>query len=272
MNLFSAELWNWGSPVWLAALAILATWLIVVQSVSRLWMVLAGLTFLVLAYVSPVGVLADGYLFSAHMLQHLVLLLVVPLCLLLALPPTAPSASPLPRWKQLVSIPLIGWVCGVGAMWFWHMPTFCAASIQYGPVGLIRDLTFLVAGFLFWWPVFSPTAACRLAPPSAIVYLFSACTGCTLLGIYITFTTVTVCPAFANPVDRVGILTMLYNGGFTPTVDQSLGGLLMWVPPCFLYISVIIGMLCRWYTGGVVAEPATVGQPATAGQADSPPS
>ena len=87
-----------------------------------------------------------------------------------------------------------------------------------------------------------------VAPKSAgVTYLFSACFACTLLGIYITFTPLAVCPVFANPVDRLGIMNQLYNVGMTPRVDQNLGGLLMWVPPCSLYVVAIISLLCRWY-------------------------
>jgi putative membrane protein len=77
--------------------------------------------------------------------------------------------------------------------------------------------------------------------------------GCTLLGIYITFTTVSVCPAFVSPVDRLGVMNALHSAGFTPTLDQHLGGLLMWVPPCTLYVSAIISLLCRWY--GTMDDP-----------------
>jgi cytochrome c oxidase assembly factor CtaG len=88
-----------------------------------------------------------------------------------------------------------------------------------------------------------------------MVYLFSACLGCTLLGIFITFAPLSICPVFASPIDRLGILDALYRVGFTPGIDQHLGGLLMWVPPCFLYVGAIISLLARWYAEAE-SEPA----------------
>jgi len=247
-------LWNWASPVWLAAAALLTTYVLAVRgaSRSRLTALGIGLTLLVLAFVSPIGVLADGYLFTAHMIQHLLLLLVVPLCFLLALPKERVSAwfndRRLDVVGRLMSVPLLTWICGVGAMWFWHVPSFCSAATESFWIGAVRDLSFLAAGTAFWWPIYAPAERYRLEPLTGVLYLFSACLGCTLLGIYITFTTISVCPAFAHPTGRFAIMTMLYDAGMTPAIDQHIGGLFMWVPPCTLYVSAIISLLCRWYS------------------------
>lgn len=271
-------LWHWTSPVWLVAAAIGAIYVISLGAARwrRLPVLVLALVLLVLAFVSPIGVLADGYLFSAHMVQHLLLLLVVPMCLLLCVPKqTAQSWFKRPRLDRigrLMAIALIGWIAGVGAMWFWHVPTLCSTATQNPWIGALRDASFLLAGLIFWWPIYSPVDRYRLPPLTGITYLFSACLGCTLLGIYITFTTISVCPAFANPGHQIAIVNRLYDAGLTPSVDQHLGGLLMWVPPCTLYVSAIVSLLCRWYSamdeavlpqhaGDVALElPTTIGQ------------
>lgn len=250
---FHESLWHWSSPVWLVVLpALAATFWWRSGSALQTCFRLLAIAILLLAFTSPIGVLANGYLFSAHMVQHLLLLLVIPLFLLLSLPEeTTVALLKRPGWNkigQLLSIPMLGWCCGLGAMWFWHVPTFCSAATENSFIGLVRNTSFIMAGLAFWWPIFAPIKPVRLDPLLGIVYLFSACLGCTLLGIYITFTPITVCPVFANPADRIGILTAIYKAGFTPSVDQQLGGLLMWVPPCSLYILVIISVMCRWYT------------------------
>ena len=70
--------------------------------------------FLTLA--SPMDALADGYLFSAHMLQHLLLLLVVPpLILLSLLPATMPGCFQNGRCKwvsRIVRHPVATWCAG----------------------------------------------------------------------------------------------------------------------------------------------------------------
>jgi cytochrome c oxidase assembly factor CtaG len=133
-------------------------------------------------------------------------------------------------------------------MWFWHVPTLCSTAAQRPALGIVRDLSLVLAGLAFWWPIYAPCDRYRLDPLRGIAYLFSACLGCTLLGIYITFAPISVCPVFASPVDRIGILSSLYDAGLTPGIDQHIGGLMMWVPPCVLYIGAIISLLCRWYS------------------------
>jgi len=148
-------------------------------------------------------------------------------------------------------------------MWVWHVPVFCSASTENAALGAFRDTTFVLAGLTFWWPIYAPVERFRLPPLPGIVYLFSACLGCTLLGVYITFTTISVCPAFAQPVDHGGVLATLYRAGYSPGADQHLGGLLMWVPPCTLYVCAIISMLRRWY---FELEERHVTRPARTGQ------
>jgi cytochrome c oxidase assembly factor CtaG len=245
------SLWNWTSAVWLVAAGVVAAYLIVCRGAigARAWFLAVGVAILVFVYVSPIGVLADGYLFSAHMVQHLLILLVVPMCVLLSVPKAKAEAwfgrisgSQVARWS------VVGWLCGLGVMWFWHLPSLCSASTVNASLGVFRDAMFLSAGLAFWWAIYAPLERHRLAAPKAVVYLFSACFGCTLLGIYITFTTVGVCPVFADPVGRLAVLTALHDVGLTPSADQHLGGLLMWVPPCTLYVSAIVSILCRWYS------------------------
>lgn len=158
--------------------------------------------------------------------------------------------------RAVITSPFAAWLLGLGAMWFWHVPAFCSAATENYMIGIVRTGTFLAAGVLFWCPVYSPFKQDRLPASSAVVYLFSACLGCTLLGIYITFTTITVCPAFASPQERLAIMVALHDAGMTASVDQQVGGLLMWVPPCSLYVAAIVSVLCRWYA---VAEPGELG-------------
>ncbi len=250
----SDQLWNWTSPVWLVVAVLSIGYLRLAHGRNRAQLAsfLFGLSALAFAFVSPVGVLSDGYLFSAHMVQHLVLLLVVPLCILLGLPREQSERwfqnARLNRVGRILAIASIGWICGVGAMWFWHVPTLCSTAAQEPILGFARDFSLVAAGLAFWWPIYAPASRYRLDPLRGIAYLFSACLGCTLLGIYITFAPISVCPVFANPVDRIGILNALYDAGLTPGIDQHIGGLMMWVPPCVLYVGAITSLLCRWYS------------------------
>lgn len=197
----------------------------------RRWPVAAALVVLVVALASPVAVLARGYLFSAHMLQHILLVLVVPGLALLGgiRAPKLPIAA--------------AWLLGIGAMWFWHAPTLCDAATRNVGVQRVQTLSLLVMGTAFWAPVITE----RLTAFGAIAYLFTGCVACTVLGVIVTFSPVEVCSIYAHPVDQLGLLPLLRDRwGLTPKADQELGGLLMWVPGCLVYAGSILALYGRY--------------------------
>jgi putative membrane protein len=210
-----------------------------------------ALLVLVAALASPIGELAEGYLFSAHMLQHLLLVLIVPpLALLGVAPASRPRVPGRPHpLGRLVSRPVVTWGLGVGAMWLWHERTLCNAATQNDIVQRVQELSLLLMGAAFWWPILAPRETSRLPPLPGVLYLFTACVACTLLGILITFSPVEVCSVFAHPVDRLGIMPLVRDRwGLTAERDQQVGGLLMWVPACLVYgagILVTLGRLFR---------------------------
>lgn len=249
----------------------------------------AAIVLFLLVLDSPLEALANGYLFSAHMLQHLMLQLVVPPFLIWAwrtgsssnpsaglvgrvVPSTAESPEPIEvqpqaslkrlRTRQVwakvdrvVTQPVVTWLAGVGGMWFWHVPALCDAATSSPIVRSVQVVSLLGLGTLFWLPLLGPPSRPHLPPLAGVLYLFTACVGCTLLGIIITFAPVSVCPIYVHPVDTLGLLPLIRNGwGLTPAVDQQIGGLLMWVPACFIYLSGIVGILARWYSEA--GEPA----------------
>jgi cytochrome c oxidase assembly factor CtaG len=207
---------------------------------------------LILALASPIGQLADGYLFSAHMLQHLLLVLVVPPLALLGLHLRGGEGAARPAEA------LAGWGLGVGAMWLWHEPTLCNAASTSPLVHRLQEASLLVMGAAFWLPVI----AGRLRPLAGIVYLFTACVACTVLGVLLTFSPPTVCSVFLHPVDRLGVMPLLRTGwGLTPDKDQQIGGLMMWVPACLVYAAGIMGQLARLYAAEGAALPLALQAP-----------
>jgi len=135
-------------------------------------------------------------------------------------------------------------------MWFWHARPFCNAAVSSHLVNAVQILSLLLLGTIFWRQILAPREDERLSPPGAVLYLFSACVACSILGILITFSPVSVCPIYAQPVgDRLGILNLVQSSwGITPEKDQQIGGLLMWVPMCLVYLTAIIAQLARWFT------------------------
>jgi cytochrome c oxidase assembly factor CtaG len=134
-------------------------------------------------------------------------------------------------------------------MWVWHAPVLCNAAASSHSVSSVQTLSLLVLGAAFWWQVLAPSEIQRIAPLHGVIYLFTACLACTVLGIIVTFSPVTICRAYLHPIDRLGIASLIdCTWGMTPRRDQQIGGLLMWVPMCLVYLAAILGQLARWYS------------------------
>jgi putative membrane protein len=260
---FLISAWNWNP--WVIAICVAA---ILIYSMRnhfhfsrKIGWLFAGVIMFFLTLASPIDALADGYLFSAHMMQHLLFLLIIPPLILLSLPSSSvPDRFQNGRWKWLNWIlchPLANWFLGVGGMWLWHAPMLCNAAVTNVWIHRLQYVSLLLVGFAFWWPIIGPWSKQRISPLAGIIYLFSACIGCTVLGIIITFSPVEVCSIYLHPLDRLGILPLIQNQwGLAPAKDQQLGGLLMWVPACLIYFCGIFGLFARWH--GEIGDEAIV--------------
>jgi putative membrane protein len=250
--------WDPGYVVPAACLLALSTYAVRVRarpSGRALYFVLAVALFF-LALASPIGVLARGYLFSAHMLQHLLLMLAIPPLVLLGLPREDPRTPP--RHAGLGS--RVSWLAGVGAMWLWHARPLCNAAAESSSVRAIQTVSLVVMGLAFWRPILAPQRSTRLEPLAAVAYLFTACVACTILGVVITLSPVEVCSAYMHPTDTLGALPLVREGwGMSCKADQEIGGLMMWVPACFVYASAILATLGGYYGDEGVSMQATGG-------------
>jgi putative membrane protein len=227
--------WDWEPSVVVGCAALLACYLAVVRkrSLVRMPFFLAGVVLLLLDLVSPIDALADRYLFSAHIVQHFLLALVIPPLLLLGTPSFELGA--LSKLERIVGQPPVSWLLGVGTMLVWHIPALFNAALANDGLHIFQHLSFLVTGTIFWWPILGPLQDRHLAPLAAVAYLFSACACCSLLGAFLTFGPVGLYPAYTGYM------------GLDVKSDQQLGGLLMWIPGCFVYLSGILSTVMRWY-------------------------
>ena len=210
----------------------------------RVALFLMALVFLGLAVPSPAAGLVGDYSFSVRMAQHLLLQLVVPPLVLLSFPDSALTRLEGRRLLRPVGWfpkqPALTWLLGLGAMWAWHAPALCNAAIRNPALHNCQSLSLFLVGAAFWWPIAGPCARQRLPPLLGIIYLFTACLGCTILGIIITFAP----PGLYLAATLPGAFN---DWRFAAPDDQRMGGLLMWVPGCLIYICGILGLLARWY-------------------------
>jgi len=219
-----------------------------------------GVIVLLLALVSPIDTLSDNYLFSVHMIQHLLLILVVAPLMLLGLPrQTAERIVGNPRLagvERTFSHPLIAWTILAAALGLWHVPMFYNYALAHEGVHIFQHLSFLVAAVIFWWPILTPISELRLTTGPAVLYLFLATIFNSLLGIIITFVPLGWYPAYIHPKDEFGALSLIRNQwGISAAADQQLGGLLMWVPAGLIYFTIIVLLVVRWQSQDGLEEP-----------------
>jgi putative membrane protein len=234
-----------------AALAVYL-WKVEAPLWRRICLVL-GILVTVFSLESPLDTLGDDYLFSAHMAQHLLLILIVAPLLVLGI-----SDRTTREWLRVPLIgkaekwlgkPVVAWFAAIVAMTLWHVPRFYNFALAHEGVHVFQHLTFIVTGAMFWWPVLHPLPDRRLGTGSAVLYLFAAAAENSLLGIILTFMPVGYYPAYLNPDDEYGALHLIRDSwGISAALDQRLGGLLMWVPGCSVYFIAILAILALWYS------------------------
>lgn len=180
--------------------------------VSRLYFA-GGLAVLLLALESPIDVGGDRYLFSLHMLQHLLLSMVVPPLLLLGLPARWLA------WNRFRIHPVVASLVFNAVLVIWHLPFLYQATLTNEGIHVLEHLSFLVTGALFWRPIVAPAQSPQgLTPIGKIGYLGFAGIPPTILGIGFILSPSVLYPFYAV-APRVS--------GLGPLEDQQLAGLVM---------------------------------------------
>jgi|GEM_PF-134693 len=196
----------------------------------------AGLLALFVALISPLDTLSAA-LFSGHMLQHTLLIVVAPPLLVWGMPPgsfllalSPPLRKGLTRWWhttrwlkpawRAVTQPWAAWALNVLALWVWHVPGLYQAALQDEALHTLEHLAFTGTSLLFWWAITRPTAR------SSILALFTMAVQSGLLGALMTFAPSPWYAAYA---------AMTGPWGLSPLEDQQLAGAIMWIPVGVVY-------------------------------------
>ncbi|HEV2469504.1 MAG TPA: cytochrome c oxidase assembly protein [Candidatus Sulfotelmatobacter sp.] len=265
--------WDWEPSVIIGCGALLVLYFYFVRP-RTLWRILcycAGVIVLLLALISPIDTLSDHYLFSVHMIQHLLLILAVSPLLILGIPAEFAvrflGRPKIAGAERILSNPFVAWIAAALALGLWHVPVFYNFALAHEGVHVLEHLIFLVTATMFWWPVLTPVQEFRLGAGAAVLYLFLASMFNSILGIIITFAPLGCYPAYVHPQDALGILPLIRNHwGISAVADQQLGGLLMWVPAGLIYFSLIVGTVIRWQSGSEMDLPETQASCITRGE------
>ena len=211
----------------------------------------SGLAALAVALVSPVAALGHT-LFAAHMVQHLILMLVAAPLLVFGAP-LLPCSLALPQsWRRnlhslgrtpgaaaawaVVTGPLLVWLLHVGALWGWHLPTLYEAALTDPVLHVVEHLSFLVSALLFW-ALIIPVVRPRMPYPARLGFVFVTALQSGGLGAILTFASVPLFSAHAAGARAWGLSALQ---------DQQLAGVIMWIPSGVVYLATMSLLFIRW--------------------------
>jgi putative membrane protein len=221
----------------------------VVREVAFFW---SGIVVLAVALISPLHRLG-GVLFSAHMVQHELLMAVAAPLLVLGRP-AVPLLWGLPIsmrkgiggffsgeriraiWRA-ATLPVTAFTLHAVAIWVWHSPRLYDASVTSELVHGAQHLSFLGTALLFWWSILHAPSRSRRSG-TGIVFLFATAVHTSLLGALLSFGGGVWYSAYSN----AGTLPW----GLTALEDQQLGGIIMWVPGSLAYVAGALFLMSRW--------------------------
>ena len=213
----------------------------------RAYSFLAGLAVVAVALSPPLDG-AAGRRFSAHMVQHLLLMLAAAPLLVAARPGAmllealpVPARARIgrtlhrPGWRMarhVATNPVLVLTLAVGGFWAWHLPRLYEAALTDNAVHVLEHGTFLGGAFLFWTVVLDPGPRRRLGLGATCGFVFAAMLTNIWLAAGLAFATTPLYGAYARA------------GAGAALGDQQLAGVVMWVPADIVYF-VTLMMLFR---------------------------
>jgi putative membrane protein len=215
-----------------------------IASFAAGWMVLA------VALLSPIATMSE-WLFSVHMGQHELLMLVAAPLLAIGRPIT-PMLFALPHRMRraasraagggaiaIMTAPLVVFALHAMALWIWHLPALYEAAVLNEGVHIIQHICFTATAALFWWSLIRGRYG-RLGYGAALLYIFGTALHSGGLGALLALSPVPWYPLYVERSPAFG----------EPLVDQQLGGMLMWVPSGAVMMLLALALFAAWLGEG----------------------
>jgi len=194
----------------------------------------------------PIHDLSDNYLFSGHMVQHLLLTMLMPPLMLAGVPGW--MLRPLLRFRAIRAIairitrPLACFLIFNVVIAGWHVPALYNAAMESHEIHILEHLMFMAAAVLMWWPLASQLPELpRLAYPGQMLYSFLMIIPMSVIAVYIVMADTILYPYYASAPRIMNL---------SPMEDQMLGGLIMWVPGGVIFMIIMTVVFFKWAARG----------------------
>lgn len=212
---------------------------------------LAGVVVILVALSPPMGA-ASMQFFSAHMSQHLLLILVAAPLIVLGRPApvvlralprrfSAPIATVLGTLRRRISrrhsavVAVAAWLLHAVTLWAWHVPALYDAALHNPWIHGLEHATMLLGAMPMWMVVLTPLRATGLPGIAAVPYLFTTSLHSGALGALLVFA----------PSPWYDHLRYAPAGGDI-VADQQMAGLIMWMPGALVYLGAALAVFGVW--------------------------
>ncbi len=206
----------------------------------------AGLLITFVALESPIDRGGDLYLFSLHMVQHMLLMMVAPPLLLLGIAGARPE--PRERHRTLrtfwwaITRPWPAVAIFNAVLLIWHIPSLYDTTLTTVSVHIVEHISFIAVGLILWWPVIDPIRdelTVTVNPLTKIAALSIAGIPPTVLGIVFALAPA---PLYSFYVQAPRLW------GVSPLTDQQYGGVIMLGVGNIVYFLAIIVVFMRLFS------------------------
>ena len=210
----------------------------------QIYMFYGALVISFLTEASPLHDIAERYLFSAHMVQHLLLSYVVAPMFLASIPAwmirVVLKPKPIAAVFRVVTTPLVAFFLFSIGMQIWHLPWIYEAALRDPFMHHSQHVVFLILSLIAWWPIMSPMKEFpRMGRPGQLIYLMALPIGQYVASALLTFTQVSIYEMYAQAPRLYGL--SVYD-------DQVIGGIIMKLGSFITFGIPLIVIFFRWYT------------------------
>ena len=191
----------------------------------------------------PIHDLAERYLYSAHMVQHLLFTFVAAPLLIAGLPVwmlrKILSPRPVAAVARVLTRPIVALAIFNGMLLFTHWPAVVTLSVQSELFHFVLHVALVGSALLMWWPVMSPLPELPSLPaPGQMLYLFVQSIVPTIPASFLTFGTQPLYPIYAT-FPRIWAISAILDQQIAGLIMKLLGGAILW--------TVISVIFFRWH-------------------------